>query len=701
MARWPSDADASNLMAMIACDRGDPEGALAILAGPAGRQEGSPAWHNTRARALLMLGRLDAAEVAYRLAWSAAPDQAAIANNLGCLLRDRGRVGEAVEWFETACRLLPGSAEVARNLAAALAGLHRNDPALAMFQRAIALDPAAAGSYAQCGAMLLAWGRRDAATEMLRAALRLEPGHAQSLNNMGLALRCEGRNAEAMACFAQAVSHDAGLADAHYNLGCLLSLANRQDEARASHERALAAVPLHGAALWARCMVELPVLYDTPAQMAVQRARYTEQLAILERRAADADTAKALAASAGASQPFFLPYQGECDRDLQARYGTLMARVLRRQAGPLAAPPVPGERIRLGIVSGYFCEHTVWRLMLKGWLGQIDRDRFEVTAYHTGTTEDEQTALARRLCPHFVTGPAEAIRTDILANRPHVLLYPEIGMDRVAARLGAERLAPLQCVAWGQPDTTGLPTMDVFLSSALMEPVGAAAHYTERLAPLPGLGICYEADERVAASCSRADLGLRPEAVVFWCGQALYKYRPQDDEVFARIAMQVEDCQFVFIGFAEDPAITLQFERRLAAAFARHGLDYGRHVRVLTPMPQAQFLGTVRMADIVLDSIGWSGGKSTLDILVEAPVIVTQAGAMMRGRHTTAILTAIGVTDTVAATTTEYCAIAVRLAKDPAWRAALRDRMRAGHRQVLSDTLPIRAMEAVLAEHQA
>ena len=449
--------------------------------------------------------------------------------------------------------------------------------------------------------------------------------------------------------------------------------------------------------MWARCMVELPILYGSAGDVGRQRARYAGQLALLEAQAADPAAARALAAAAGMSQPFFLPYQGQCDRALQAQYGGLMARLLQRPGGPLAGSPGPGERIRLGIVSGFFHEHTLWRLMLKGWLRHIDRDRFEVTAYHTGLTTDDQTEVARQLCPRFVTGAEEQIRQAISADQPHALLYPEIGMDRVAARLGAERLAPLQCVAWGQPETTGLPTMDVFLSSGPMEPEGAAAHYTERLAELPGLGVCYEADERRAEPCTRAALGLREQAVVFWCGQALFKYLPEHDEVFPRIAAQVGDCQFLFIGFAEEPAVTAQFERRLAGAFARAGLESGRYVRIVEPMPQARFLGSVRAADIVLDSIGWSGGKSTLDVLAEAPVIVTQRGLFMRGRHTAAILQAVGVTETIAATTDDYCAVAVRLARDPAWRAALRQRIAAGRASILGRPEPIRALEAVLA----
>ena len=144
----------------------------------------------------------------------------------------------------------------------------------------------------------------------------------------------------------------------------------------------------------------------------------------------------------------------------------------------------------------------------------------------TSTIEDNQTALARRLSPRFVGGRGVDIRAAIVTDQPTVLLYPELGIDPVAARLAGERLAPIQCVSWGQPETSGFPTIDFFLSSELMEPEDAASHYTERLVTLPNLGIHYTPDEREAEGCSRQTLGLRDSAVVFWCGQALSKFSP-------------------------------------------------------------------------------------------------------------------------------------------------------------------------------
>ncbi len=698
MTAHPREPGALHLLAMIACGQGEPAQALGLLDVALREDPAQARLHNTRAEALAALGRAEEAEAAYRHAWSLRPGSAPIANNLACLLRDKGQVAEAVIWFRRADAALPDVAEIVCNLACALAASGAVEAARAEFERALALSPGCPDVLGHYAAMLLAAGQAGAAERLLHAALQTRPGHAASLNNLALALQAQHRPEIAIDYLREAVHAEPGFADAWYNLGCLLLLDGRQEEARECQDRAVKLAPLHGRALWARCMAELPVFYQTQAQVARQRTRYASALGRLEALAANPAIAGALAASAGSSQPFFLPYQGELDAGLQARYGGLMARIQPAHGLDLADPPRPGERVRLGIVSGFFCEHTVWRLMLKGWLREIDRDRFDVTAYATMEAGgwDSQTALARRLCPRFITGGVTAIRDAILADRPHVLLYPEIGMDPGAARLASERLAPTQAVCWGQPETTGLPTMDFFFSSAAMEPENAAEHYTERLVSLPNLGLCYDADERTAAAVTRAELGLRETATVFWCPQTLQKYLPQHDDLLARIAQGAGDCQFAFIGFAKSRDVTGQFYARMSAAFAARGLNPARYLVMLPPLSQERFLGAAALADIVLDSIGWSGGKSTLDMLAAAPVIVTYAGRLMRGRHTTAILNGMGVTDTVVTDLDDYVGIALALAGDPASRGEIRARMVASRHRVLADVTPIRAMEDVL-----
>jgi len=72
---------------------------------------------------------------------------------------------------------------------------------------------------------------------------------------------------------------------------------------------------------------------------------------------------------------------------------------------------------------------------------------------------------------------------------------------------------------------------------------------------------------------------------------------------------------------------------------------------------------------------------------------VTTPGAFMRGRHSAAILQMMGVTDTIAETIDDYVSIAVRLAKNPAERQALRERMKTAEHKVYRDRACITALE--------
>src|SRR6201987_5738552 len=203
----------------------------------------------------------------------------------------------------------------------------------------------------------------------------------------------------------------------------------------------------------------------------------------------------------------------------------------------MPAAPTADEPIRLGVGRGFFRQHSNWKIPIKGWLKMLDRSRFRVFGYHTGVERDGETEAAAALCERFVAGPRplDAWRGGNPGGGAHVLLFPEIGMDKVSAQLAAMRLAPVQCTSWGHPVTSGFPTIDYFLSSDLMEPSEADALYSERLVRLPNLSIYYEPVDQPPVRIDRAELGLREHAVVYWCAQSLPKYLPQFDDVFARI----------------------------------------------------------------------------------------------------------------------------------------------------------------------
>jgi protein O-GlcNAc transferase len=249
----------------------------------------------------------------------------------------------------------------------------------------------------------------------------------------------------------------------------------------------------------------------------------------------------------------------------------------------------------------------------------------------------------------------------------------------------------------GHPETSGFPTIDYYLGSNLMEPADAQAHYTEDLVRLPNLGVAYVPPPTETAAVRREEIGLRPDAVAFWCCQHLPKYQPDFDRVFARIARGADEAQvlaqFVFISSPRGDALTQRFHARLAAAFAAVGLDVRRHVVMLSRLTTPQFLGVAAICDVFLDSIGWSGLNSALESLAADLPIVTWPGPLMRSRHCGAILQMLGIDETIARSEDDYVDIAVRLARDPALRSALRQRTAANKAKLFADPTPVRALE--------
>ena len=652
-----------------------------------------------QALALHRDGRLANAEQLYRQILTVQPDHFDSLHLLGCIYQQRGNHADAIRQIDTALRINPNAAAAHCNRAVALHELSRFAEALASCDTAIALKPDFTEAFYNRGIALEGMQRLDEALASYDQAIALKPDHPEAFNNRGIVLRQLKRLDEALASYDQAIALKPDYPEVFYNRGVVLKELHRLDEALASNQQAIALKPGFAEARYAMCMAELPILYMNEAEIVTRRAAYERRL----RELCEADRGSAdqvrFAKGFGYSQPFYLPYQGYNDRGLQAIYGAFVCRAMAACYPPAAPVPLPKpeEPVRVGIVSGFFRQHSNWKLPIKGWLSQLDRTRFRIFGYHTSARQDAETSAAAAMCDRFVTGPLsiDGWREQILADAPHVLIYPEVGMDRVAAALAAQRLTAVQCNSWGHPETSGFPTLDYYLSSDLMEPPDAQEHYTERLVRLPNLSVYWEPTEAPPASIAQRNFGLRAGATIYWCCQSLFKYLPRFDTVFPRIARGAGDCQFVFIE-GEVPHTTALFRQRLDQAFVAQGLSMNDHCVFLPRLDQFEFLAATRQCHVFLDSIGWSGCNSTLESLLYDLPIVTMPGPLMRGRHSTAILRMMDVTETIAETLDDYVLIAVRLAQDAAWRLAVSARIAAARHRVQHDRACILGLEQFL-----
>jgi protein O-GlcNAc transferase len=227
-----------------------------------------------------------------------------------------------------------------------------------------------------------------------------------------------------------------------------------------------------------------------------------------------------------------------------------------------------------------------------------------------------------------------------------------------------------------------------------MEPEEGARHYRERLALLPGLGTNY-ATPAAAEAGDRAEFALPPDVPLYLVPQSLFKIHPDNDRLLAAVMAADPRGKLVFFA-AQYDAINVAFKARLVEALAVHGLQLEDRVVFLPYMSHAEYLRVNACCDVMLDTLHWSGGNTSLDAIASGLPLVTLPGALMRGRQSAAMLGLLGLEELVATDPGDYVAKAVAIAGDRDRRAAIAQRIKAAHHALFDRDEPIRALEAFL-----
>jgi predicted O-linked N-acetylglucosamine transferase (SPINDLY family) len=392
---------------------------------------------------------------------------------------------------------------------------------------------------------------------------------------------------------------------------------------------------------------------------------------------------------------FYLAYHGLDERpprELLARmYLTAYPGLAYRSPHLAEAARRRGGKLRVGIISMYLSTHTIGRLML-GLFRNLRCDAFAVTAFVPAPVQDDITREILSHCDHVVVlaSTLPAARQSIADEKLDVLLYTDVGMEPFTYFLTYARLAPVQCVTWGHPVTTGTPEMDYFVSSALAEPDDGAAHYSEELECLPVscAHVCYAPPTPPLPAPDRGRFGLKPAAHLYFCPQTLFKVHPDFDDMIGNILRADPAGELLLIN--HPPHLRSQVEERWAAPLA----DVLPRIRFLPACGHEDFLGLLALADVVLDTPHFSGGLSSLETLAMGTPVVTLPGPYLRARLTLACYRRMEMMDCVAGSASEYVDMAVNLAADPAYRAEVRDRIIEGGRRLYNDVRTVRAWEA-------
>lgn len=645
-------------------------------------------------------GQLLEAITYYQQAIALQPDYSDAHYDLGNAFKQVGDLSTAIYHYQQAIAINPNDAEVHGNLANILLEKGQITAAIYHYQQVIALQPNIPGIYYNLGNALLEQRNYQQAIVEYQKAIALTPRYLDAYLGIATALSKMYNFEDAIAWLEAALKIDPNSPEAYLNMGITLGDSGQVEHAIAHFQTALQLKPDLILAYWFNELA-LPILYDNFEQISIWRRRCCNAInKLINATVLTSPESRKLTLNIWQKRPiaFYLGYQGFNERGIQQKLGNFLHQVMAANYPQWVLPrPMPvinkNEKIRIGYISTHLRNHTVGKLTL-GWLKNCDRQTFEIYTYQVAPEVDSLTEKFRSHSDYFhhIYGNIESICQQIISDKPHILVFTDIGMSPLTYQIAALRLAPVQCTTWGHPITSGLPTIDYFLSSDLMEPENARSHYSEKLIRLPNIGMCYEKPEIPEITKNRSDFNLREDAILYLSCQSLFKHLPQFDRVFAEIAQRVPQAQFAFISH-QSAFVNNQFELRLKRVFAELNLASENHCILLPRMNHMDYLNVNLLSNIFLDSFSWSGGNTTLEALACGLPVVTFPGEFMRGRHAYGILKMMGMTETIARNEAEYVDIAVKLGLDANWRQDIVQKIYHGHSMIYNDKSCIAALE--------
>ena len=664
--------------------------------------------HNNLGLALTAGGDLERAAEAFRRSLSLDPALAIAEVNLAIVFEQQDEPTEALRCYERALAKSPHLAEAWVGRGSVQTALNHFEGALESFDTALKLRPGDAAVLSRKAFVLLLLERGSESLDCAEAALQIEPSLAEAHNIRAGALRRLGRHSEALHSLDRALALNADHVDAWCNRGMIMHETGDFEGAIAAYQRAL---DLDADNIQARTRLLSRLIPSVPmSEEEVGRARNAFDVRVLELeswlQARPLGLQDALLVAQ--QQFFYLTYQEISNRPLLERYRTASAaRLATLEQLIFAHPRVPlitGERatmrLKVGFVSAHVHDHSVFNAILRGWLQHLDHDRFDLALFSVGHKQDAMSRAAAANVDHVEIGARPVIDwvSAIRDRGLDVLIFPEIGMNETTLALAGLRLAPRQFAAWGHPETSGLPSIDGYLSSELFEPPDGQAHYAERLLRLPNLGVHCRPYGIAPAPVDLEGLGIFRTGPLLLCPGVPFKYRPQDDGVLVEIARRLGRCTFVFFRH-EVPELSHKLQSRITAAFRSAGLDPANYLVWIPWLPRDAFFGLLRQADVYLDTIGFSGFNTMMQAVECHLPCVAFEGRFMRGRLGSGILRRLGLAELVAAEKSHYVDLAVNLAANVGYRAEVRESMRIAESAVYADMQAVGALAKMLLQN--
>lgn len=606
--------------------------------------------------------------------------------NYGNALRGLGKHQAALQAYREGVRVESTHARGWVNLALCLQDLGQIQEAISGFKKAIELEPENMKFRCTLARCYQSVGDVGYSVDTLKPVLLKDPDNVEAWMLAGTAYQLVEQPEESERLFRRAL----GLSDAgyvHLHLGDSLRRQGRYEEAVVAYQIARQRDENSPSPLIRLASLASPI-WMSEAQRVEGRALSLNRMNELQKWSQPFENPVYI----GGMTQFFQAYHGENDRDLQKGMGDFYRRCcpdLTWVAPHCSSPKPKSGRIRIGVVSAFFDGNTIGRLW-GNLIARFDPERFDV---HVFVFQEFKSEAGKELAKKFpnvqlVSRTLDAARTAIAKHELDVLWYPEIGMDTTTYFLAFSRLAHMQCVSWGHPMTTGIDTVDYFMSSTHLEAEDAASEYTETLHLMNHVMAWFEKPPVPRQAVSPSRFGLPTGHTLYGCLQSLFKFHPQYDQMWGEILRRDPKGILVLLEGRQK-----HWTQSLRLRLTRANPDVAHRICFVPRLDRESYLALVHTCDVMLDTPVFCGGNTSLEAFAMGVPLVTLPSNQLRGRITHALYTQIGFDACTANSVDEYIDIANVLGTQPLLRKRMGDAIQKASEVLFHNDASIQELE--------
>ena len=227
------------------------------------------------------------------------------------------------------------------------------------------------------------------------------------------------------------------------------------------------------------------------------------------------------------------------------------------------------------------------------------------------------------------------------------IVYPDIGMKLLPTLLAYSRIAPTQLTTWGHSETSGIDTIDYFISSEYFMGSLNKEHiqkqYSEKLIVLKSLGTFYISPHKLFIGYNdaykvdtkdgkifktREELGFTSKDTLYVCLQTFYKLNPEFENCLARI-LELDPNGIVLLSNTF-PYCKSHLERLKNII----GLEKIKRIKWYGSLEKDEFLNVVSVSDVCLDPFPFGGCNTSFDAFDYNIPVITLPSEFLHGQFT-------------------------------------------------------------------